>query len=260
MLQMRFFDRVLWRGTEAFQLMSAMPRGLPDEEDAMPRFWLLGLLALLASLALPLSVSAENFFDLFIGAAITEDTDVTLQGSFGRVTASGRLDTAFAVGSRFGHLYEGLPWLGISIGGSYAAPDVKLSLESVTFAGQELTVVPISIQALFRVPGLLKTDEVPHGRLQPYAAVGPALFISMLDARIGTQNFSDTSLDVGLDARVGLNWQFDRHIGLFTEYRYTYVEPSWEDVIQGSRNRLEATLHTHYALVEVSLRWQGGPN
>jgi hypothetical protein len=136
----------------------------------------------------------------------------------------------------------------------------RAPLDDVTIAGPELTVVPISFQAVLRVPGLLKTDEVRHGRLQPYAAVGPALFISTLDGRLGTQGFSDTSLDVGLDARLGLNWQFDRYLELFTEYRFTYVEPSWEAIIQGSRNRVEASLRTHHALVGVSLRWQGGPH
>ena len=223
----------------------------------MRDLWLFGGTVVLVLLVVVAPVAAENFFDIFVGAALTDDTDVTLQAPSGRVIARGRPDTAFAVGGRFGHLYENLPWLGISIGGSYFAPDADLSLGSATVAGQELTVIPISFQAAFRVPGLLATEEIPHGRLQPYAAVGPALFISTLDGRIGAQRFSDTSLDVGLDARVGLTWQFDRHIGLFTEYRFTYLEPGWEDVIQGVRNRVETTLRTHHALVGITLRWLG---
>jgi hypothetical protein len=223
----------------------------------MRRLWLFGVVVVPVLLAVVAPAVAENFFDIFIGAALTDDTNVTLQDPAGRVSARGRLDTAFAVGGRFGHLYENLPWLGIAVGGSYFAPDAELTVGGVTVAGQELSVVPISFQAVFRLPGLLAAEEIPHGRLQPYAAVGPGLFISTLKGRLGTEGVSDTSLDVGLDARAGLTWQFDRHIGLFAEYRFTYLEPGWEDVIRGVRTRVETTLRTHHALVGITLRWLG---
>src|SRR5919106_1131736 len=51
--------------------------------------------------------------------------------------------------------------------------------------------------------------------------LGPALFISDVEVDLQPESGSDTSLDIGLDARAGLGWRFDRNIGIFVEYRFT---------------------------------------
>jgi len=61
------------------------------------------------------------------------------------------------------------------------------------------------LQARQRLP-LIKDKDFAHGRLQPYVGVGPSLFISRLSGDLGNRGgrASDTSLDVGADARGGV--------------------------------------------------------
>jgi hypothetical protein len=196
------------------------------------------VVAVCVGLAAPIA-SAESFADLYLGAAITEI-----------------FDTSFTLGGRVGHYFERLPWLGLAFDASFWQPDAELTVNGLGTLGEiDLTVVPLSALVFVRVPGLLPTAEVPRGRVQPYLALGPSLVISDADITFPPGVASDTSLDLGLDLRVGLGWRFTRTVGIFAEYRFSYVNSEFEDTVQGVQVSVDADLPTHHALVGVSLRF-----
>jgi hypothetical protein len=102
---------------------------------------------------------------------------------------------------------------------------------------------------MLRLP-LLPSPVVPRGHLEPYVAVGPTLFLSNLD--FGNDDFRE---DIGLDVRGGLNWRFTQTLGIFAEYRLTYVEQEFRFTRQGVRSVIESDPSTHHVLVGLSLRF-----
>jgi opacity protein-like surface antigen len=177
----------------------------------------------------------EGFADIGVGAAITDDANVTEQSAKGVVAKRSDFGTSFAVATRIGYWFEGAPLLGVAASVSYYQTDVDLP--SVSRAN--LTVIPLSLLAMARWP-VLVSDEFPNGRLQPYVGVGPGLFIT----DVSPQGFSDTSHDIGLDVRAGGTWLLTSHVGWFVEYRYTHVSPSFMD--RGIQE--ETGLATHHFL------------
>ncbi len=104
---------------------------------------------------------------------------------------------------------------------------------------------------MLRLP-LLKSDDAPWGRLQPYLAVGPPLFITNVTPR-NTRNFrnhdDDTDLSIGYKLAGGVAFQVYKNLALFGEYRFTHVSPEVE-LRDANLNRttLRTDLDTHSAL------------
>jgi opacity protein-like surface antigen len=93
----------------------------------------------------------------------------------------------------------------------------------------KLDVFPIAGLLMLRYP-LLKSAAYPRGRLQPYAGVGPGAFVTTakldLTSLGAPDDFSDTTVNLGLDARAGVNLYFVKSWAVFWEYRFTHFEPS----------------------------------
>ena len=76
--------------------------------------------------------------------------------------------------------------------------------------------------------GLMADDEVPFGRLQPYAAVGPGIFFSAQDYNIaGTTQGSKSSTDIGLVVETGLRYFLAKNISAEASFKYRYFVPSY---------------------------------
>ncbi len=175
------------------------------------------LVALAVVVSLPASVRAETFLEIYGGGAFPADTDTTISGpGFVSVGESPYKDS-FVVGGRAGHYFEGLPWLGIALDVSYFKADIDVP------DGAQNDVVPISVLLMLRAP-LLRTPSFPYGRLQPYLGIGPSLVYSRSEAG----SARDTSFDPGFDFRLGLTWMLTRTVGLFGEYRFSYVQPDYD--------------------------------
>jgi opacity protein-like surface antigen len=76
--------------------------------------------------------------------------------------------------------------------------------------------------------GFLPDSEVPFGRLQPYLAVGPALFFINQDptVNVGNLGFSPASKDatnVGVAVETGLRYFFNKAISVEASFKYRYV-------------------------------------
>jgi opacity protein-like surface antigen len=110
---------------------------------------------------------------------------------------------------------------------------------------------------MLRLP-LVKSADFPNGRLQPYASVGPAIFISKAE---DTTNFappanqSDTDTSVGFKVGAGVTFLFTKNIGIFGEYRYTHFSPEFEFTTAGVKSKTETDINTHHLLVGASFRF-----
>jgi opacity protein-like surface antigen len=191
--------------------------------------FLVSLVLSMVTLA-PRFVRAEGVIDLYLGAAITQDEDVTARAGGAKVKDEADYDTSVSGGGRLGYWFTQYPWLGLSVGASYFAPEEE---------DTDIDVVPISFLLRLRYP---------EGKFHPYIGVGPALFYSNVDAG----DFSDDSLDVGLDANAGLSVDFYQNFAIFGEYRFTYFSPEYKDNISGVNVKLETDFYTHHLLVGVS--------
>ena len=200
------------------------------------------------SIALGATARAEGFLDVYAGWSSTRDasTVVTPASLGGGGTTH---EDSFTAGLRGGYWFESQPWLGIAGDVSYFKPDTSLF-----FFAQDLDLVPISALLMLRAP-LFKSAEFPNGRLQPYAGIGPGLFVTRYQEDLTGGHFDDTQVDLGLDVRAGGEVLLFDRLGLFLEYRYTWVEPEWEDRVGGARTTARTQLGTHHLQAGVGFHF-----
>jgi opacity protein-like surface antigen len=114
------------------------------------------------------------------------------------------------------------------------------------------------VDLMLRLP-LLRTPDAPGGRIQPYLAAGPPLYITTITPR-HTRNFrnhdSDTDLSFGYKVAAGLAVYVYKNLAVFGEYRFTHTSPEVE-LRDANLNRttLRTDLDTHSALFGLSARW-----
>ena len=181
---------------------------------------------------------AEGFIDVRLGAAMTESG--TLEVGSGGTSTRRRVafDDSFSTGVRGGYWIDPLPWLGLALDASYFNPD-----EASGVAPLDLHVVPLSALLMLRLP-LLGDDVCPNGRIQPYGAIGPGLFLTI--AEESSTDFVAASADVGLDVRGGVNIQILRWLAVFAEYRYTRYEAGLDDDVLGIPVDFKVDFDTHH--------------
>lgn len=205
------------------------------------------------------SAHAEFFFDFSIGAAFTQPTEVEVRDErFSPdlvVTEDTNFDPSISLGLRFGNWIDPVPWLGFGFDFSYFRAD------GGPFDWND--VYPLTPLIMFRLP-LLQAPHFPYGQVQPYAAVGPGFFVS--EARVDlrpevSERLSDSTLDVGLDARAGIAILFHPNVGFFAEYRFTYFEQRLEDFDDEFDSfddidvTSKTTFITHHVLIGITLRF-----
>ena len=240
----------------------------------MIRIWLAALIVL-ASLGVgSRPASAEWFADLFAGLSFTRDHDLKLndQGIGQGIYESVEFDRSLAWGGRAGRYFDSLPFLGLGLDFFRFYPDIggqSVQLRGCFFPGGcgtgrggtgslDVETTSVSVDLMLRLP-LWKSTEAPQGRVQPYVAVGPPLFITTITPR-NTRNFrnhdDDTDYSFGYKAAAGVAVQVFSNLALFGEYRFTHVSPEVElrdaDL---NRTTLRTDLDTHSALLGISARW-----
>jgi opacity protein-like surface antigen len=103
---------------------------------------------------------------------------------------------------------------------------------------------------MLRIP-LLAGDEFKGGRVQPYGAIGPGLFVSLLTSDLAPDQI-DVGFDVGLDARVGVTGMLTPTFGLFLEYRYTDVDV---EITDSADDKIRSSLQTNHVNGGIALRF-----
>ena len=217
------------------------------------------------------SVRAEFVVDLYGGLA---KTDGRVEGEAGNIPFSGGAGTtskdlkedpnfkdAFTVGGRVTYWLESIPWLGLALDSSYFKAKGKNP-------DTEIPVYGFSLLMMMRYP-LFPNEQFPQGRLQPYLGLGPELAFSN-DATVEFEDngvktkFKENINGFGVDVRTGMLWPWHHHWGLFTEYRFTYLDMSHGKPSTISRQDeagsidfedMKAKLTTHHFLVGLSYRF-----
>jgi opacity protein-like surface antigen len=99
---------------------------------------------------------------------------------------------------------------------------------------------------MLRLP-LLTSERIPQGLVQPYAAIGPGVFFSTAGLEVaGAEDFQGSTVDAGLDARLGVEVQFLRWLGVFIEYRHTRFSPTWRDSVADTPVSLSTDLDSDH--------------
>jgi Outer membrane protein beta-barrel domain len=226
----------------------------------MQRTWLVVYASMFISLSLvliPHTADADFFIDAYVGGAFTSASDASFS-ILDTVTNVGiDTDDAFIVGGRLGYWLGFFPWLGLALDVSYfeteGNPSSNLDDGSPTLnnlGNAKFDILPISALVMLRLPRVLNPIALVTG-LNPYAAIGPAVFVSRADF----ESFEDSSAALGLDIRVGLRWEFLPIFGVFVEYRYTRVKDDFQDSLRDFPASMDVDFTTHHALAGISLRF-----
>lgn len=212
---------------------------------ALRPFLIAGVVLITVAALSPVPACAETFLDVYAGGAFPADSDTTdtTPGGF-RFTLQSEYKDSFLLGGRVGLYFDRLPWFGLALDVSYFKADIDLP------DGAKNDVVPISLLALGRIP-LLISREFPLGRLQPYVGAG----VSVVYSRSDTGGVTDTSWDPGFDFRLGLTWMINRTIGLFGEYRFTYVNPTYEFSRGGLTEKIEPEYSVNHLAGGLTFRF-----
>jgi opacity protein-like surface antigen len=229
----------------------------------MRRFGLLTLATLWfpALMVLAAPAEAEWFADLYAGGAFTQKEDVEIRELGTTLTLKDiEFDNSFAIGGRAGYWFDALPFLGLGVDVSHFRPDVASQTVDATLSGLpaiatllediDVRVVAIALDVMLRWP-LMKSADFPNGRLQPYATVGPAVFIT--EAEVLGESDTDTSL--GFKAGAGVAFLLTKHLGIFGEYRFTHFNPEFKFTSGGVSTKIETDINTHHLVAGVTFRF-----
>lgn len=230
-----------------------------------------GVMTFLAVLHVPIA-SAEWYADLYGGGSFTQKSTVEQVSSLGVTVKYG--DTEFnpsgTVGGRAGYWFDQLPYFGMGLDVFWFQPSIDRQnvrfTSSVGVSGtanlQEFSVrtVGVGFDILrLRMP-LMTSEQFPHGQLQPYVSVGPAVFFTRLkdtnNFAPNNQSVSDTSL--GVKVGTGVNFQVTKLIGLFGEYRFTHFKADGtlaDTTPPASQETVRSTFNTHHFIVGISFRF-----
>jgi opacity protein-like surface antigen len=214
--------------------------------------------------------NAEQVLKLFVGGAFTQDHDVKdrFEGIGDFILKSPDFDNSVSFGAGFIHWFGTLPFLGVGLDIAHFRPDISKQVGTACdlgvcapdiFVSRHFQVTGINLNLEGRLP-LLVAQEYPQGRLQPYASVGPTLFISRMNVAGGhfvpsdptLRNQHDTDTTAGVTAGAGLSFMITPWLDLFTEYRFTHFSPSYRINSGGERAKVTTDFDTHHALVGIS--------
>jgi len=218
------------------------------------RRWL-PLLVVLGSLALaPRAGRCEPFSVLYLGFSITADDPYVRNGvpEDPSVICLAQCSSAKSAvgGLRVGYWLEPLPWFGFA--GDFSAFITSWGIENP----YEITVYPIT--PLVTVRGrFIPREGYDNGRVQPYLALGPSLLVSSATVNSGwailgtSQSASTMTADIGLDARIGVEFLTADWFGVVIEYRYLWAKPKWE--IEGQT--IESRISTNQFILGLGVHY-----
>lgn len=211
----------------------------------------------------PKLVTAGIFVDLYAGGSFSADEDLSILVPGKRTTEGIDFRNSFTIGYRLGYWFKGFSRAGLALEASHFKQDIHTQ----NIKNGHMRITPISGLLMFRIP-LVKGDKYPKGEFLFYGGIGPGIFLSSIKYEIANSsipgmlgipglsgNYSDRSVDIGLDIRAGITKMIRENISLFCEYRYTSVNPDFEEDVWGNKVKIETELKTNHVLIGFSYHY-----
>jgi hypothetical protein len=132
------------------------------------------------------------------------------------------------LGVKVGYYFHKFPYLGLEGDFFWSHPStysqtVKLTTPfppknaipggQARFPGQAINQTTIALHIMGRL-GFIRDDEVPFGRLQPYAGIGPGLTDLFGNA--------DAAKNFGIDGLIGLRYMIRKNLSVFAEFKINH--------------------------------------
>ena len=236
--------------------------------------WVLCFALCTVLLVYPNDGAAEWYADAYAGAVWTANTDLTVTSSLGTTTTYRDLNVQnnWTAGGRGGYWLDKskMDWLGFGLdvfffhlktppgqqvgvtgtGGSTTINDANWSLPAWGIAFDVLRL---------RLP-LLRDEQFVHGRVQPYIAAGPTLFITYAGQNTFVQPGGQSSTDVSVGAKVdaGATVMITKRIGAFAQYRFTHftTELDYQNNTPAlATETFKTTYDSHHVIAGLSMRF-----
>lgn len=235
-----------------------------------------GVLTLALCMGIPLypnDGSAEWYADAYAGAVWTENTDLTVTSSLGTTTTYQGLDVHnnWIAGGRGGYWLDKpkMDWLGFGLDVFFfhlkTPPGQQVGVTgtggtSTQVAHWSLPAWGIGFDVLrLRLP-LLRDEQFVHGRVQPYFAAGPTVFITYAGQNSFVQptGQSDTNVSVGAKVDAGATVMVTKRIGAFAQYRFTHFSSELDyrnNNPAPATETFKTTYDSHHIIAGLSLRF-----
>lgn len=188
---------------------------------------------------------AEWAVDAHFGLPFPAGGETELDGdASASFPADGDVDEDVSFGLRVGYFFPVADFLHLGV-----------SLESAAILGElgglDYNIVPTTAALTLRFP-ILKDQTFKYGRIQPYLGIGP----SAVWSEVQQQVYSDSTVNIGADTRIGINYMFFENFGVFAEYRFLYFKSDFEDYTErGTRGNIDVTSYTHIPTLGVAWRF-----
>ena len=231
------------------------------------------LMLCIGILMYPNDGAAEWYVDAYTGAVFTSSSNLTVTSSLETTTTyhSLHVNDAWTAGGRGGYWLdkEKMDWLGFGLDIFFfhvkTPPGVQVGVTgtgggTTQIANWSLPAWGIGFDVLrLRLP-LLRSDEFVHGRVQPYLAAGPAIFITYAGQNTFVQpgGQSDTNVSVGAKVDAGATVMLTKRIGAFAQYRFTHFTSKLDfqnTVPAPATETFKTTYDSHHVIVGVSLNF-----
>ena len=236
----------------------------------------IGVLSLILCVGIlmnPSAASAEWYGDAYAGAVWTGNTDLTVNSSLGSTTTYHELNVhnTWTAGGRGGYWLDNtkMDWLGFGLDIFFfhvkTPPGVQVGVTgtgggTMQIAHWSLPAWGIGFDVLrLRLP-LFRDEQYAHGRVQPYLAAGPTLFITYSGQNTFVQPAGQSSTDVSVGAKVdaGAIVMITKRVGAFAQYRFTHftTELNYQNTTPApATETFKTTYDSHHVIAGVSLNF-----
>jgi len=195
---------------------------------------------------------AEGFLDIYTGPSFTDSANITVSSDTNSTSKKVGFSNELTHGIRGGYWFAKLPWFGIA--GDFSSQHARS-------AHAKFDLTPICAMVLFRIP-IAADKEIPQGRVQPYAGIGPSISLytyGAVDSGPPLNHTNDWDPAYGVQAPAGIAVQLTRRLALFSEYRYTFydirIRDSGSIFSSADTRKIRASLSGHNLLFGVSFRF-----
>ncbi|MBI4641188.1 MAG: hypothetical protein HY731_10870 [Candidatus Tectomicrobia bacterium] len=241
----------------------------------MKRFEVAAIVGFLLSLVVPPEALAEFQLALYTGKSFTLKSDLEIHQpsketnlTFGDVSFNDKsFSPPYYYGFKAGYFPEAIPFLGFEFDFFHfkifsevdrtvrlrgirqgVAIDTRQQLREIVKAfniSHGVNYFALNIVGRLRL--LQDANLFPHGRIQPYIGVGGGPVILHPEVNIENEKQEQYELGAGIQTFAGVKVFFFKHVGLFTEYKFTHSNFT----VNLRRGEGETTLNTHHAMAGI---------